>query len=108
MIEKKEDGSVIISPSGKLDTLNAPEFSKELSSILEQKPPKCIVDMGGVSFLSSSGLQALLLGAKISKKENISYVVCAMDELVREVFTLSGFDRFITVFDTQEKALENL
>ncbi len=108
MTTKEQNGSVVVSPNGKLDTLNAPEFSKQLSAVLEQKPSQCIVDLSDVSFLSSSGLQALLLGAKISKKENIAYAVCGMNELVKDVFTLSGFDRFITVFDTQEEALDNL
>jgi len=108
MTTTEQEGTIIVSPKGKLDTLNAPEFSKQLSSILEQKPSRCIVDLNEVSFLSSSGLQALLLGAKISKKDNIAYAVCGMDELVKDVFTLSGFDRFIKVFDTKEEALKNL
>ena len=108
MITKQEDGSIVVAPSGKLDTVNAPEFSQELSTVLETKPTKCIVDMSAVVFLSSSGLQALLLGAKISKKEGIAYAVCGMDELVKDVFTLSGFDRFITVFSTLKEALQKL
>ena len=99
------NGFIVVQPEGKLDTVSAPEFSKELTQILETKPKGCVIDLSQVSFLSSSGLQALLLGAKISKKEQIRYAVCCMNEMVKDVFILSGFDRFIQTFDDRSGAL---
>jgi anti-sigma B factor antagonist len=106
-IEEK-DGFVIVSPSGKLDTLSAPEFSKELLVVLDKKPQACIVDLSQISFLSSSGLQAILAGAKKSKKDGIKYGVSGMNEMVKDVFVLSGFDRFIEAFDSLEGAMDSL
>jgi len=108
MNHKEKDGVIIVAPSGKLDTISAPEFSKELLAVLEKKPKACIIDLSDISFLSSSGLQALLAGAKKSKNENIKYGVCGMNEMVNEVFTLSGFDRFIKTFDTRDNAINSL
>jgi anti-anti-sigma factor len=105
---KEEDDFIIVAPSGKLDTISAPEFSKELLSILEKKPKGCIIDLSDISFLSSSGLQALLAGAKKAKNENIKYAVCGMNEMVNDVFTLSGFDRFIKTFNTKDDAINSL
>ena len=105
---EERNGCIVISPEGKLDTINAPQFSKELLAVLEKKPKVCIVDLGEVSFLSSSGLQALLVGVKTSKKEGIGYGVCSMSEMVNDVFMLSGFDRFIDVFDDIEGAMKGL
>jgi len=105
---KKENGFTIVLPQGKLDTITAPDFSKELLSVLDEKPKVCIIDLSNVSFLSSSGLQAILMGAKTSKKENIGFGVCGMNEMVNDVFTLSGFDRFIETFKDTKGAMDNL
>ncbi len=105
---KESKKVAVIAPKGKLDTIASPEFSKEITTVLEKKPKTCIIDLKEVSFLSSSGLQALLLGAKMSKKEDIKYVVCGMNEMVEDVFMLSGFDRFIENFKDLKAATDNL
>ncbi|MEA1918914.1 MAG: STAS domain-containing protein, partial [Campylobacterota bacterium] len=94
----EENDLLIVTPSGKLDTIRAPEFGKELASLLEKKPKRCLIDMSQVVFLSSSGLQVLLAGAKISKKEHITFGVFGMNEMLNDVFCLSGFNNFIASF----------
>lgn len=101
----EEDNRLIVVPSGKLDTINAPEFGKILEELLEKKPQSCLLDLSGVTFLSSSGLRVLLSGAKTSKKENINFAVFGMNEMVNDVFCMSGFNHFINSFANKEDAL---
>ena len=101
----EEDAHLIVKASGKLDTINAPEFGKLLKELLDKKNPFYLLDLSEVTFLSSSGLQVLLAGAKISKKEGISFAVFGMNEMVNDVFCMSGFDRFIENFRSKEEAL---
>ena len=101
----KEKDCLVVVPSGKLDTINAPKFGKILSNLLDEKPQSCFLDLSEVSFLSSSGLQVLLAGAKVSKKENINFAIFGMNEMVNDVFHLSGFNNFIKTYDTKEDAL---
>ncbi len=103
-----QEGVLVLAPSGKLDTLNAPEFLKQLQEALAQHPDVCLLDLSDVTFLSSSGLQALLGGAKISQKENIGFGVCCMAAMVADVFKMSGFARFIQSYDSREDALAQL
>jgi len=91
----QENEILVVVPSGKLDTVNAPKFLKLLTELLAKRPAACLLDLSEVTFLSSSGLQSLLGGAKISKKENIDFAVFGMQEMVENVFKMSGFDRFI-------------
>ncbi|MDD2449682.1 MAG: STAS domain-containing protein [Sulfurimonas sp.] len=100
-----EDKTLIVAPSGKLDTFSAPKFGTQLAKLLEDRPESCLLDLSGVTFLSSSGLQVLLAGAKTSKKEGIRYGVFGMQEMVNDVFFLSGFNNFIDSFETKEEAL---
>lgn len=99
-----ENEILTVTPSGKLDTVNAPKFLQELQSLLSEKPKSCLLDLSQVTFLSSSGLQALLGGAKISQKESIEFAVYGMRTMVNDVFTMSGFNRFIESYATKEEA----
>ena len=101
----EEEKHLIVVPTGKLDTINAPEFTKFLQELLSKHPYSCLLDLSQVSFLSSSGLQALLTGAKIAKKENFDFAVFGMKEMVSDVFTMSGFDQFIKSYASKEDAL---
>jgi len=101
----EHDGLLIVTPSGKLDTIRAPQFGKELAILMQKSPKTCLIDMSKVSFLSSSGLQVLLAGAKISKKETITFGIFGMNEMVNDVFCLSGFNNFIASFKDKEEAL---
>ena len=101
----EENNQLIVVPSGKLDTMNSPEFGKILAKLLNAKPQSCFLDMSKVSFLASSGLQVLLAGAKISRKENINFAIFGMSDMVGDLFILSGFNNFITTFSSKEEAL---
>ncbi len=101
----EENDLIIISPVGNLDTINSPEFLKILLETLESKPKQCFIDMQNIEFLSSSGLQAILSGAKTSQKHSIRFGIIGMNEMVDEVFTISGFKNFISTFSTKEDAL---
>jgi anti-anti-sigma factor len=101
----EEDNHLIIVASGKLDTIHAPEFTKLLQELLSKQPSSCLLDLSEVSFLSSSGLQALLTGAKIAKKDNFDFAVFGMQEMVANVFSMSGFDQFIKSYTSKKDAL---
>jgi anti-sigma B factor antagonist len=100
----KTDNTVILTPEGKLDTLTSPAFSSGLLEELGKNPKTCIVDLSKITFLSSSGLQALLLGAKTAREKHTDYCVCGMNEMVKDVFVMSGFERFIKTFNDLKEA----
>ena len=100
-----EAGHLIVTVSGKLDTINAPKFGKILERLLGKKPSSCLLDFSEIVFLSSSGLQVLLAGAKISRQEGIAFGVFGMKDMVEDVFKLSGFNQFIPHFADKNEAL---
>ena len=101
----EENGTVIIAPSGKLDTLAAPLFGRELEVLPASRPGRCLINMYRIEFLSSSGLRVLLTEAKIAKQEEIDFAVFGMNDMVNDVFTISGFNHFIAAYPGKEEAL---
>lgn len=100
-----EKGMMILEPSGHLDTVSAPIFGKALTKLLVQKPLGCLIDLSAVTYISSSGLQVLLTGAKIAQKETLVFGVFGMNAMVSDVFNISGFGRFIDSFMDRDEAL---
>jgi len=103
-----EGDILIVAPSGKLDTTHAPDFSKLIKKLFEDKPKACLIDLTNITFLASSGLQSILAAAKNAKREEMSFGVFGMQEMAYNVFTMSGFNQFIKSFNSKEDALANL
>jgi anti-sigma B factor antagonist len=106
ILEERE--TLLIRPVGDLDTLGAPDFSERLLQLLGSRPPLLLVDLSRVGFLSSSGLRALLAGAKKAGELAIPYAVVGMPPMVQEIFTVAGFHHFIESYDDPEAARKGL
>jgi anti-anti-sigma factor len=62
-----QDGdALVISAYGELDLSNAKTLEQELRRAIAGDAPELILDLGGVSFIDSTGLRVLLLAAKQS------------------------------------------
>ncbi len=93
--EKKNDTTVELAISGRLDTLTSPQLEKSLEELL----PGCemlILDMDQLEYISSAGLRVLL---KAQKKMNIqgSMKLVHVNDNVREVFDITGFLDILTI-----------
>lgn len=102
------NGLLIARPVGKLDAVQAPEFGQTLAQLLAEQPDSCLIDLSEVTYISSSGLQVLLVGAKTAAKANTTFGVFGMHPMVQEIFTLSGFARFIASYPDKNTALRNI
>ncbi|NLC92795.1 MAG: STAS domain-containing protein [Treponema sp.] len=95
-IEKKQDESkLFIKVSGRLDTQTSPQLEEcvkgKLDGITELK-----IDMADLEYISSAGLRVLLMISKIMKNQG-SFVICNINETVKEVFDVTGFSDILTV-----------
>jgi len=53
-------------------------------------------------------LRAILLFAKLAKKNNGSIALFAMNESIKEIFKISGFISIIPVVETEQEAIAML
>lgn len=58
-------------------------------------------------FISSAGLRVLLMAAKQLKGSG-ELRICSLNEVVQDVFDVSGFNMILTVRETEREALESL
>jgi len=105
-IESRKDGNrIVVSVAGRMDAVSAPEFDRKCDEWLGEGLTAFILDFSGLEYISSAGLRSLLvLGKKLSAKKG-KLVIASVKDVVKEVFTISGFGAIFTMADSVEAAL---
>lgn len=85
----------IYSPTGRIDASNAAACEQELLALMEMQGPSAILDLGGLSYISSAGLRVLLVGAKAARAKSGKAVICNAPDTISDVLKMSGFDKVI-------------
>lgn len=106
-IEKREEnGVVILEPAGRLDSNTAPLLDQEIGAVeYGDDGSHLLVDFKDVEYISSAGLRVVLKTVKERQASPKSFAVCSMQDHVREVFEISGFDAFITIYPGSAEAV---
>jgi anti-anti-sigma factor len=98
----------VILMTGKLDTQTSPDAERKIMDLIEAGALKIVVNFDGLDFISSAGLRVLLVTAKKLTGLGGAIRVCGMNDIVREVFEISGFDTILTVTADEAAALQGL
>ena len=107
----QEGRTVVLSPSGRIDHTHADAFKLALDPHLadcRQGGAPLVIDFGGVDYISSIGLRALMVSIKQVKAQGGRMVLAALQPLVMEVFTISRFDMLFQIFPDCASALSAL
>lgn len=95
-IEKREDnGKVILSVKGRLDTTTAPELEKTLDQVLPGTK-ELVFEMDDLEYISSAGLRVILKAQKAMNLQG-SMKLTGVNEGIMEVFDITGFLDILTV-----------
>jgi len=95
-ISKQQNGTTLtLALEGRLDTVTSPELEKELKASLDGVE-SLILDFSKLEYISSAGLRVLLSAHKtMSGKGGLK--VTNVNEIVREVFDVTGFADILTI-----------
>jgi anti-anti-sigma factor len=106
LIDKGMDNDAhLLAVSGRIDAMSAPEFEKQVTEIIEQGGRLLVIDLSELEYISSAGLRSFLVIAKKIKAASGLMKLCAMQDTVKEVFEISGFDAIIPVCKTVTEAM---
>ena len=95
-IEKKMNGNALeIAVEGRLDTMTAPELEAELNNSLEGAET-LTMDFSKLEYISSAGLRVLLSAHKVMSAKG-GMKVTHVNEIVQEVFEVTGFADILTI-----------
>ncbi len=95
----------IVALEGKLNTSTSPDLEADLKLLLEDGAKKILFDLSDLAFTSSSGLRVIMAtGISLQGVEG-EIRVCALNDVVADIFDMSGLDTMFKVFETKEAAL---
>ena len=100
-------GSIVIAMLvGRFSSANADLFERMLEVGVDSSDKVLILDFEHVPFLSSAGLRVALTIAKKFNAPGKKFAICALQEGTRGIVEVSGFDKIIPVYDSQQAAVE--
>ncbi len=103
--ESRAAGHVVVTPIGRLDSATSSAFERQLAAIVSRGDARIVLDLGGVDYISSVGLSAILSAAKKVKAANGRLALAGLNDRVRLVFEMSGFLRLLPVFPSVTEAV---
>ncbi len=90
-----EKSCLVLSPEGRIDAANAREFERDAMEELERHPGlEPVLDLEEVSYISSSGLRAVL---NLSKSLTHPMQVRSVSPEVYDIFRMTGFTSILDV-----------
>jgi len=105
---RTENNAIVIAISGRLDTVTAPECEKKIRELIDGRNSKFVVDFDQLDYISSAGLRALLLMAKLLKEKDGEVCLANVKGNVRSVFDMSGFIAIFKMEDSVKAAVDAL
>lgn len=100
--------TLVVRPVGRIDHLSAAELEATLMPLLAattERQGALVLDFSGVDYISSVGLRVLMIAAKQVRATQARLSVAALQSVVAEIFSISRFDKVLTVHPTVEAAL---
>lgn len=91
----KNDEALTLALEGRLDTMTAPELEAVLNESLEGVKDLTF-DLQNLNYISSAGLRVLLSAQKTMNRQGTMKVLHA-NEIIMEIFEVTGFTDILTI-----------
>jgi anti-sigma B factor antagonist len=106
--EKMIEEVLIISVSGRIDTITSKDLDAILNEKIEGRIKKIIINLANVDYISSVGLRILLAALKKQKHNQGSLSLVSLQPFVQNVFKITGLNKVFQLFPTEIVALQNM
>ncbi|MFN7014526.1 MAG: STAS domain-containing protein, partial [Bacteroidia bacterium] len=80
-----------------LDSTVSPLLKSELVVISNDGGRNIIIDLSETRYCDSSGLSAILVGNRLCKNANGSFIVCGLQDAVKKLISISQLDTILNI-----------
>jgi anti-sigma B factor antagonist len=94
----------VVRGDGRLNMVSAPALREQVTTAIAAGRVRIVVDLGGTTFMDSSGLGALIGCLKTARQADGDLRIAAPNEQVRMVLRLSNVDRVLRSYDDPTEA----
>lgn len=106
IVRKDLGGAVVMALEGKLNQASADALHSAAMEVAGDEYCKALViDMGGVDFIASVGIRALIRPSQSMAMRGGKLAVANLNPQIDEFFRLTGLDQMFRVYTTVEEAV---
>lgn len=98
-------GATVVHVSGEIDVYTAPVLREHLDEHISGGRHHLVVDLGGVTFMASTGLGVLVGRLKLVRAANGTLRLVCASERILSVFSITGLDKVFQIFPSVDDAL---
>ncbi len=102
---EQSDKATILIVSGRVDGSSVGILESAVQEQIDAGHKTLIFDFQNLSYISSAGLRALLIAARLTQKEGGKALFCDLAEHIAEIFEISGFTQILDIRATRADAL---
>jgi len=104
---RTEGRHAVVTGPPRLNITAAPRLREVLSQTVADGTSHIVVDLGGTTFVDSSGLGALVGGLKTARQAGGDLRLAAVSEQVMTILTLTSLNRVLRPFPSVEDAVRD-
>lgn len=87
-----------------LDTSTSSEEQQKIKALMEESN-NIALDLSCCTYVSSAGLRVMLFSYKLAKEKGGQLQLIGVSDEIRNVMTMTGFDKFFTYYPTVEACI---
>jgi anti-sigma B factor antagonist len=90
---------------GEIDLHVSPRISAALAAMIEERPPRLVVDLSNVTYIDSSGLAVLIEGMQNVEAYGGKFILAGIQDNVKPIFEIARLDQVFIIFPHVDAAL---
>ena len=103
-IIKKRDYVYTVELNGSLDTETYSQFKEEIREIIDDKTKVVVLDMSGLSYISSAGVGMLVWAEKELKKKDATFSMVNLQPQIKKVLDALKVLPMVSIFQDMPEA----
>jgi anti-sigma B factor antagonist len=104
----EEKGQVcVIRFLGRMDANTSKEGEEAIQQAIQQGRKQVVLDLGGLAYISSSGLRVLLAALKQLRQGGGDLRLASLRPNIRDVVNMTGFNRIFSIFEDESAAIDS-
>ncbi len=105
-VDKHEKYVLIKLNESKLNSIISPQLKSELILTNTEGQRNIILDLSNVKYSDSSGLSSVLVGHRICKNAEGSFILTGINENIARLIAISQLENILTIVGTVDEAID--
>ncbi len=105
-VDKHEKYVLIKLNENKLNSLISPQLKSELILSNSEGQRNIVLDLSNVKYSDSSGLSSLLVGHRICKNANGSFILTGINDNIARLISISQLENILNIVGTVDEAID--